>query len=260
MSDFTLEPAELAFLLTLVNATGIPGVDLSALFPADEGERYAFLEKGGYALANHGHMRIENRQFHDLNPLLPLAAATLAAPEQIIHTTAFAAAGDLQAAHYLAGPHVVEFYINPEGNYRVVVLDSVETAIRTIAHNLGVVHSGNAHVLSLTIPPELLADNADIRAAVAAALAESDIPPADGTRIMTAISTLDRVAEIDLAHVIEGEVQRQESVLLFRVDGTVGMLHARRLGATTVTIPASAGFERTLLEGIHALRAMRLAV
>lgn len=260
MSDFTLEPAELAFLLTLVNANSIPGVDLSALFPTDEAARYAFLEKGGFALANHGHMRIENRQFHDLNPLLPLAVATLAAPEQIIHTTAYAAGSELQAAHYLAGANVVEFYITPEGNYRVVVLDSVETAIRTIAHNLGVVHSGNAHVLSLTIAPELLADNADIRAAVASALAESDIPPADGTRIMGAISTLDRVAEIDLAQVVDGTIQRQDAILLFRVEGTVGMLHTRKLGATTLTIPASAGFEQNVLEGIHALQAMRQAV
>lgn len=260
MSDFTLEPAELAFLLTLVNANRIPGVDLSALFPADEAARYAFLEKGGFALASHGHMRIENRQFHDLNPLLPLAVATLAAPEQIIHTTAYAAAGELQAAHYLAGVNVVEFYITPEGNYRVVVLDSVETAIRTIAHNLGVVHSGNMHVLSLTIAPELLADNADIRAAVAAALAESDIPPADGTRIMGAISSLDRVAEIDLAHIVDGTIQRQDAILLFQVEGTVGMLHTRKLGATTLTIPASAGFEKTVLEGVHTLQAMRQAV
>jgi hypothetical protein len=258
MSDFTLTPAGLAFMLTLMNAKGIPGVDVSHLFPTDPTERQALLEQGAHDIAAQGYFRIENRQFHDMNPLLPLAVAGVVAPEQIIHTRAYTGADEYQAGHYLSSQVVVEFYVSAGEQYRLVVLDSVETAIRTIAHNVGVVPSAQETALTLTIPQE--AQQGDIRAAVSAALAQSDIAPADGTAIIRAISDLERVAEVDLAQVLDGEILRQQSVLLFRIQDTIGMLNAVRDGATILTVPASATFERTLLEGVHALQAMRQAV
>lgn len=260
MADFTLEPAEMAFMMTLVNAKSIPGVNTDHLFPADPEARNAFLEQGGLALAAHGYFKLANRQFYDMNPLLPEAIAVLTSPEQVMHTTAYLDGGTAQVGHYIAQQRVVEFSIDADGNYRVVPLDSVATAISTIAHNLGAVQTATPNVLSLVIAPELLAEHADVRAAVAAALAASDLPPANGTRVMEAINRLDRVAEIDLAHVIDGAIINQQSLLLFRVEGTVGMLHVHRLGATTLTIPAYAELETALRNGIHSLQTMRQAV
>jgi hypothetical protein len=260
MSDFTLNPAEMAFLLTLVNAKGIPGVNTEHLFPADSAARDALLEQGGLALAEHGHFKLANRQFYDMNPLLPEAIAVLGAPEQIVHTTAYLPDGSAQVGHYIVQQRVVEFSVTAEGNYRVVLLDGVETAARTIAFNLGAVPTPSPNVLSLSISPELLAEHGDVRAAVAAALAESNLPPADGTRVMAAISALDRVAEIDIAQVMDGAIINQDSIMIFRVEGTVGMLHAKRGGPTTLTIPAEADLERTLREGVRTLQALRQAV
>lgn len=258
MSDFTLTPAGLSYMLTLMGAKSIPGVDVSNLFPTDQTAREALLEKGAHDIAAQGYFRIENRQFHDMHPLLPLAVAGLVAPEQIIHTSAYAGGGEYQAGHYLSSRVTVEFYIDADGNYRIVVLDNVETAVRTIANNLGLTQAATETALTLTIPQE--AQQGDMRAAVSAALAQSDIAPADGTSIIEAISHLDRVAEIDLAQIVNGEIFPQQSVLVFRVEETTGMLHAVRDGVTTLTVPASVAFERTLLEGVHALQAMRQTV
>lgn len=260
MSDFTLEPAAMAFMLTLVNARGIPGVNTDHLFPPNPETRDALLEEGGQSLAANGYIRIANRQFHDMNPLLPAAIAVLAAPEQILHTTIYRADGTAQAGHYIAQQRVVEFSILDNGNYHVVLVDGVNTAVSTLAHNLGVVQEQSDNVLSLVISPELLQQHADVRAAVAAALAASDLPAADGTRVMAAISNLERVAEIDLAQVVDGAIINQHSFLLFRVEGTVGMLHVGRSGPSTLAIPASAEFEIALRNGVHSLQTMRQAV
>jgi hypothetical protein len=154
MTNIILEPAELAFLLTLLDAQAVPGSISDKLLPEGKEARDVFLWQGVEAMHQHGHLQLNEGEFSGLSTPLILAVAVLAEPQWLIQTTHYVDGGEQRFGHYVDGEYIVEFYRTSGGDYHLVALDSVETAIARIVMTLDVDLSQTAEPLSFSMRPE----------------------------------------------------------------------------------------------------------
>lgn len=132
--NIELEAAELAVLLTMLDATSVPGFALEHLFPENPEARQVILDQGLSALQRHGYMDIQGRQIEKMHNQLLLAIAVIAAPAQIVAVTHHLDEGEQYFAYHIADDLIVEIYLTASERYRLVALGSMETVAARIAH------------------------------------------------------------------------------------------------------------------------------
>lgn len=248
MTNITLEPAELAFLLALLDAQSIPGADAEPLVPADKAARQVVLDQGQAALQQHGLIRVADGHFDGLGTPLLLAVAVLAAPAQVIRTTRYRDTGEQRIGHYVADDLIVEFFRTASG-YRLVALDSLGTAVARLASWLPLNGSGPAAPAALSLPAdamEHLLESAQAGEAEQVAGLLEATANGNRDRLQAALADLRPVADVELATVANGEISPQQLITLFAAAGGAGMVHFTGTGQADLVVPAGPAFGSTL--------------
>lgn len=149
----TLTTPELAYLLTLVEAQTLLGSDEQTLFPREQAKRETQLQQGLAALDADGWLVRDEANHYRINDALMVIIATLAEPEVVILSRIEGLNHPVQGvSHYIARDLVVELAVK-QGVYQLVVLDTLLTMARRLAHSIGLAETQLAkHSFMLTRP------------------------------------------------------------------------------------------------------------
>jgi hypothetical protein len=120
----TLDSNEFAFLLHILNAKAVIGVNNSFLFPADDTLRESLLSQGFNMLQEHGWLLSEDSKFIT-NTGLALMAAAIASPERTIMLTRYMPKGRQTITYYLAQDIIVEQFLTSDQQYFLTRLDTL---------------------------------------------------------------------------------------------------------------------------------------
>lgn len=153
MQGIELSPQELAYLLAVVHATAVVGVDDPELFPTTAKQRDSVygagrkqLEKDEWIVPLEDH-----DDEYDLNAGLVQLVAVIAGPEHVIATVRSDSDDSRQAAlHYLFGSRIVELWNTPEKRYLLGLVDDRQALLRRIAELLQVPEQSDQ--ASFTLP------------------------------------------------------------------------------------------------------------
>ena len=128
-----LEPSEFAYLLNVLDARKIVGVDNDLLFPAEPAQKEALLTEGFEQLVEHGWFQKEDGQINANNTLFLMTAVT--AQPEIVITVTYIDSQKLEhtVTYYLADRFIVEQFPDQEGDFLLTMIDD-ETQILTHIH------------------------------------------------------------------------------------------------------------------------------
>lgn len=144
MEGLELSTPELAYLLNLVSARGLPGVDDPRLFPEAPTAQKNTYAKGREQLEAHGWITPvpDHTAEYEINSLLFEMAAALANPQAVVLTVKDDSKGRRQVVlHYLAGEQIVELFSTSRSSYRVGLVVGHEGLHPRIAQMLGLTHA-----------------------------------------------------------------------------------------------------------------------
>jgi hypothetical protein len=134
-----LDSPEFGYMLALVDAQAIVGVDAPELFPTDDLSRDSVYSVGKRNLGEHGWLMPakESPNEYDLNPILFEATAIIAAPEIVIATMRDAKGDEGQLVqHYVNGDEIVELSATVERKYRIGILSDKNVLFERMAELL----------------------------------------------------------------------------------------------------------------------------
>lgn len=125
----TVSTAEFAYLLNLVSAEQIIGVDNDNLFPKDEAHHARLLADGFDQLVEKGWLSREDRpNRYNLNNELMLLVAVIANPELTMMSQRYFAGGEQIVTYYLAEGRIVEQVRTDVDAYCITNIPSFSTA------------------------------------------------------------------------------------------------------------------------------------
>lgn len=146
MEGAELSMPELAYLLNLVHARGLPGVDDPKLFPDTPTAQKNTYTKGRDQLEAHAWITPvpDHKAEYEVNGLLFEMVAALAEPRTVILTVKEGSKGRRQAVlHYLAGQLIVELFSPSRSSYRLGLVAGREGMHQRIAQMLGLTETGH---------------------------------------------------------------------------------------------------------------------
>lgn len=221
MIQIQLAQSELAYLLHLLNASAVIGVDNLRLFPSDTSERKALLDAGFVALQENGWVRAVDNQY-STNPTVVLLVAAIAVPEiAIVVRHSVEDGGEQAVSYYLAQDMVVEQYLSAEKKYRITQLDNQEAIVERLQIALGIPDTEPDSTLSFVVEPNALS-NAIAQArsgevdALAALLSASHSADDDPISVARQIGNLQPTANIELAALAGERVVSLAHIVLLR--------------------------------------------
>ncbi len=134
MGNLTLELSELSYLLQMVNARSVIGVDNARLFPLDEGKNQELLQEGVERLKAHHWIKVDPQSNKtNFNEMLCYLIAVMADPEIAIMTVRQEEDGSYQLfTHYLAGQMIVEQIPLAGEKYQLAFVTDLPTAVDRI--------------------------------------------------------------------------------------------------------------------------------
>jgi hypothetical protein len=139
MSSAQLKQPEFAFLLAILNATAVVGLEDPALFPTKSSSRDATYGQGRKELEANGWLKpVPNHpDEYELNPILLEMVSVVATPEFVVVTSHSTGEPELrQVLHYLAGDSIVDVSATAEGVYQVGGVPDRETFHTRVAEML----------------------------------------------------------------------------------------------------------------------------
>jgi len=139
MSAAVLESEEFSYLLSVVHAVSVAGIDDWALFPSDQESREATYTKGLQLMKEHGWIKPAEKpsQFH-FNDMLYLMEAVVANPEFVVFTVRSTESFGRQVImHYMAGPDIVELVAAADGKFHLGIVPDRATLFERIKSSLG---------------------------------------------------------------------------------------------------------------------------
>jgi len=139
MSSAQLKPPEFAYLLAMLNATAVIGLEDPALFPTKSSTRDATYGQGRQELEANGWLKpVPNHpDEYELNPILLEMVSVVATPEFVVVTSHSTGESELrQVLHYLAGDIIVDVSASAEGLYQVGAVPDRDTFHTRIAEML----------------------------------------------------------------------------------------------------------------------------
>jgi hypothetical protein len=141
MNGAELDRAELAYLLAVVESSGVVGLEDPTLFPLKASERDATYGKGRKKLESNGWLTLsaDHTDEYELNDILLEMVSIIADPE---HAVATVNNGDGKARqlvmHYLAEQNIVEVSAPNANDYKVGVIPDQKALQERVAEMLGV--------------------------------------------------------------------------------------------------------------------------
>ena len=152
MDGAELDRTELAYLLAVVEASGVVGIDDPELFPVESSERDATYGKGRKKLESNDWLKLapDHTDEYELNGILLEMVAIIAAPEHVVATLNNGGGKARQTVmHYLANGSIVELSAPNERSYNIgAVADHKALQVR-VAEMLGVTGKRKAVRFSL---------------------------------------------------------------------------------------------------------------
>lgn len=139
MSSAQLKPSEFAYLLALLNASTLVGLEDPLLFPTKSSDRDATYSEGQKELEANGWMKpvVDYPDEYELNPILLEMVSVVANPEFVVVTSNSTGDSDLrQVLHYLADDSIVEVSASTDGTYQVGTIPDQEILLTRIAEML----------------------------------------------------------------------------------------------------------------------------
>ena len=132
-----LTPAELAFLLSLVGAQTLEGLEHEALFPENAAVWESLFLQGRSELErDHWLIQVPGTAQHDLNEQLVTVIATMAAPRFVVVTTVDRPGLPRQSVTHYISTVVVEACFDGK-QYQLVGLRSTEVMLARLANTIG---------------------------------------------------------------------------------------------------------------------------
>lgn len=125
MDGAELSPQELAYLLAVVHAPAVVGVDDPRLFPSDAKSQKAMFGKGRQQLEDNKWIEpiSDHEDEYDLDPALVQMVAVIAGPEWIVATVRGEGDERRSVLHYLFGKRIVELWTTSDKSYMLGVVD-----------------------------------------------------------------------------------------------------------------------------------------
>lgn len=139
MSSAQLKQSEFAYLLAILNATAVVGLQDPALFPTKSSARDATYGQGRKELEANGWLKpVPNYpDEYELNPILLEMVSVVVTPEFVVVTTHSTGESEpRQVLHYLAGDSITDVSASAEGLYQVGAVPDRETFHTRIAEML----------------------------------------------------------------------------------------------------------------------------
>ena len=139
MSAIVLESAEFAYLLAVVDAESVVGVENPALFPSDQESREATYTRGLQSMKERGWIKPASKpsQFH-FNDMLFLMAAVVANPEFVVFTVRNTENFGRQVImHYLAGSDIIELVATADKKFHLGIVPDRAALSERITSALG---------------------------------------------------------------------------------------------------------------------------
>ena len=139
MSGAELKTSEFAYLLAILNASAIAGLDDPTLFPTKSSARDVTYGQGRKELEINGWLKPvpDHPEEYELNPSLLAIVSIVAAPDFVVASTHITGEAERQLVlHYIAGDGIVELSAPAEGIYRVGIVLNREALHERIAKML----------------------------------------------------------------------------------------------------------------------------
>jgi hypothetical protein len=139
LSSAQLKTSEFAYLLALLNAPNVVGLEDSALFPTKSSTRDATYSQGREELEKNGWLKPvpDYPDEYELNPLLLEMVSAIATPEFIVDTSHSTGESEFrQVLHYVVDDSIVEISAPAEGTYQVGSVPDHETLYARMAEML----------------------------------------------------------------------------------------------------------------------------
>ena len=139
MSGAQLKSSEFAYLLALLNAPTVVGLEDPVLFPTKSSARDATYGQGRKELEANGWLKpvLDYPDEYELNPILLEMVSVVATPEFVVITSHNTGESELhQVLHYLAGDSIIEVSAPAERTYQVGTVPARETFHARIAEML----------------------------------------------------------------------------------------------------------------------------
>lgn len=160
-----LSTAEFSYLLNLVSARNIVGVDNDQLFPVDEIDQKMMCTAGFQQLVEHGWLIKEGNKGskHNISNQLVLMVATVANPELTMMITRYTSQGEQVITYYYANDRVVEQIRTADDQYRLVPFSQFSAVTERLRITLGSgSNSETVDLHSVTLSSELFGDKLKI--------------------------------------------------------------------------------------------------
>jgi hypothetical protein len=137
LSSAQLKPSEFAYLLALLNAPNVVGLEDPALFPTKSSTRDATYSQGREELEINSWLKPvpDHPDEYELNPFLLEMVSVVATPEFVVDTSHSTGESE-QVLHYVADDSIVEISASAEGTYQVGSVTDRETLYARIAEML----------------------------------------------------------------------------------------------------------------------------
>lgn len=241
MSGIVLEKPEFAYLLGVIQATSVVGVDDMTLFPADQAERDATYESGFKLLQEHGWLTpIDNTNERNLNDLLLLMTAVVADPAYVVFTARNSGGRNQQLLlHYLAEPEIVELSATPDQKYRIGLVPDRAAMLQRIQEMLGLPEKAEAPRFQFNIEEQAFQAIQNLvgegkRKQAAAMLRDRGVNGTKGESLLSALGSTEAGGIVAVTRASGGQITAGRKVTVYRqVDASWLM---RRIDAAATTL------------------------
>jgi hypothetical protein len=242
MGGFALESAEFAYVLAMVHALSVVGIEDPALFPTDQESRDATYSAGIRSMIEHGWLKpaAEPSQFH-FNDTLFLMAAVVASPDIVVFTTRTTESSGWQlTAHYLTGSDRVELIATVDGKYHLGIVPDRATLFELIRSALGLQDAKQPLRIQFFTEERVLEKVKDLavkgqRKQAAAILERLGLGGLSIDSLLVALSAREE-RELLVVKIENGQVQAGRKARLFRGDDIVWLVKRQDATSTQISV------------------------
>jgi hypothetical protein len=152
LSGAQLKSSEFAYLLAVLNASTVIGLEDPLLFPTKSSDQDATYSEGRQELEANSWMKPvrDYPDEYELNPILLEMVSIITAPEFVVDTSRSTGESEFQQVlHYLANDSIIEVSAPAEKTYQIGAVPDHESFHARIAEMLGIAASKQANQLTV---------------------------------------------------------------------------------------------------------------
>lgn len=237
MTAVTLSTPAFAYLLAVVSANNVVGLEAPDLFPASEDAQKETYQEGLDQLIADGHIQAseEEEGTYDFDPALYEMVAVIAAPELVIATFHSQAEEHHLLLNYLAEDHIVRLAALDGDEYSIGIVPELEKLTKQSSELLRLDESPEDHEFS--VPMKLFEQMQDSGEAfsdeLSGKLSEAEVADGHVLTLAEAFASEDQ-GEIVVASLEDGEVAHGRRAWIYGSDDNAWMFYLTSSGAQAV--------------------------